>query len=45
MSCGSVTIVDLERSEAAASVDTRKDIGLNRNYIILLPKWLCLLKV
>jgi hypothetical protein len=36
---GSVTVVDLEKFEVVASVDTLKDAGLNPNVIVLLPQW------
>ncbi|MFT7027198.1 MAG: DNA-binding beta-propeller fold protein YncE [Paracoccaceae bacterium] len=36
---GSVTVVDLEKGEAIASVDTLKNAGLNPNVIVLLPQW------
>ncbi len=39
MSDGSVTVVDLVKSEAIASMDTLKEAGLNPNLIVLLPEW------
>jgi hypothetical protein len=39
MSDGSVTVVDLEKGEAVASMDTLKDAGFNPNLIVLLPDW------
>ena len=36
---GSVTVVDLVKSEAVASMDTLKEAGLNPNLIVLLPEW------
>lgn len=36
---GSVTVVDLEKDEVVASVDTLKNAGFNPNVIVLLPKW------
>ncbi|OUS34541.1 hypothetical protein A9Q94_15685 [Rhodobacterales bacterium 56_14_T64] len=36
---GSITVVDLETSEAVASMDTLKEAGLNPNVIVLLPQW------
>ncbi|MDH3690498.1 MAG: YncE family protein [Gammaproteobacteria bacterium] len=39
MSDGSITVVDLEKGEAVASVDTLKNMGLNPNSIVLLPEW------
>jgi DNA-binding beta-propeller fold protein YncE len=39
MSDGSITVVDLQRGDVVASVDTLKENGLNPNSIVLLPKW------
>lgn len=39
MSDGSITVVDLEKGEAVASVDTLKKQGFNPNSIVLLPEW------
>jgi len=39
MSDGSITIIDLAKGEAIASVDTLKDQGFNPNCIVLLPQW------
>lgn len=39
MSDGSVTVVDLETNEVAASMDTLKEAGFNPNSLTLLPEW------
>jgi DNA-binding beta-propeller fold protein YncE len=39
MSDGSITVVDLFKGEAIASIDTLKNQGLNPNCIVLLPEW------
>jgi len=39
LSDGSISVVDLEKGETVASIDTFKDQGLNPNCIILLPEW------
>lgn len=39
MSDGSITVIDLEKGEVVASVDTLKNMGLNPNSIVLLPEW------
>ena len=39
MSDGSITVIDLEKQEAVASIDTLKDQGFNPNLIVLLPEW------
>jgi hypothetical protein len=39
MSDGSIKVVDLEKEEVVASMDTLKNQGLNPNSIILLPEW------
>jgi DNA-binding beta-propeller fold protein YncE len=39
MSDGSITVIDLQRGDVVASVDTLKDAGYNPNSIVLLPKW------
>jgi len=36
---GSITVVDLQKGEAVATVNTLKDAGFNPNVIVLLPKW------
>ena len=36
---GSVTVVDLEKHEAVAVMDTLKEMGMNPNSIVLLPEW------
>jgi DNA-binding beta-propeller fold protein YncE len=38
MSDGSVTVIDVAKGEAIASVDTLKNMGLNPNCIVLLPE-------
>jgi DNA-binding beta-propeller fold protein YncE len=39
MSDGSITVVDLQRGDVLASVETLKESGHNPNSIVLLPKW------
>ncbi|MBW4936204.1 hypothetical protein [Marinobacter sp. F4206] len=39
MSDGSVSVVDLERGEVVASMDTLKNAGFNPNSLTLLPEW------
>jgi len=39
MSDGEITVVDLEKNEVVARIDTLKKMGLNPNLIVLLPKW------
>ena len=39
LSDGSISVVDLEKGERVASIDTLKNQGLNPNCIILLPEW------
>lgn len=39
MDDGSIKVVDLEKQEVVASVDTLKNKGFNPNSIVLLPKW------
>jgi DNA-binding beta-propeller fold protein YncE len=39
MSDGSITVVDLQRGDVVASVETLKENGHNPNSIVLLPKW------
>jgi DNA-binding beta-propeller fold protein YncE len=39
LSDGSITVIDMKKSEAIASIDTLKNQGLNPNCIILLPEW------
>jgi len=36
---GSVSVVDLKAQKVIASMDTLKNMGLNPNCIVLLPKW------
>ena len=39
LSDGSISVVDLEKGETIASIDTFKNQGLNPNCIIFLPEW------
>lgn len=39
MDDGSISVIDLQKLEKVASIDTLKNQGLNPNSIILLPKW------
>jgi hypothetical protein len=39
MSDGSITVIDLNKQEVKATIDTFKKQGLNPNCIILMPKW------
>ena len=39
MSEGNVTVVDLEREEVVAQIDTLQKAGYNPNLIVLLPEW------
>lgn len=39
MKDGSVSVVDLEKGEVVASMDTLKNAGFNPNVIVLLPEW------
>ena len=39
MSDGSITVVDLEKGDVVARMDTLKEGGHNPNSIVLLPKW------
>lgn len=39
MSEGTITVIDLEKQEVVANVETLKDMGLNPNSIVLLPEW------
>lgn len=39
MSEGTITVIDLEKQEVVASVETLKEMGLNPNSIVLLPEW------
>jgi hypothetical protein len=38
MSDGAITVIDVAREERIASMDTLKNMGLNPNCIVLLPK-------
>ena len=39
MSDGSITVIDLEKGDVVARVETLKDTGNNPNSIVLMPKW------
>ena len=39
MSDGSITVIDLEKGDVVARMETLKDGGHNPNSIVLLPKW------
>jgi hypothetical protein len=39
MDDGSINVIDLEKLEKIATIDTLKDQGLNPNCIVLLPEW------
>jgi hypothetical protein len=39
MDDGSISVIDLEKLEKVASIDTLKDHGFNPNCIVLLPEW------
>ena len=39
MSTGSITVIDLDKAEAIATIDTLKNQGFNPNLIVLLPEW------
>lgn len=39
MDDGAITVIDLEKQEVVASMDTLKNAGLNPNSIVLLPEW------
>ena len=39
MSEGTITVIDLQKEEVVATIDTLKDQGLNPNSIVLLPEW------
>jgi DNA-binding beta-propeller fold protein YncE len=39
MSDGSITVIDLDKGDVVATVETLKDNGYNPNSIVLLPKW------
>jgi DNA-binding beta-propeller fold protein YncE len=39
MADGSITVIDLAKGEAVASMDTLKNAGFNPNVIVLLPEW------
>lgn len=39
MDDGSISVIDLEKFEKIASIDTLKDQGFNPNCIVLLPEW------
>jgi len=39
LSDGSITVIDLQKGEPVASIDTLKNMGMNPNCIVLLPEW------
>jgi hypothetical protein len=39
MDDGSITVIDLQKMEKKTSIDTLKNLGLNPNCILMLPKW------
>ena len=39
MSEGTITVVDLEKEEVVAQIDTLQKAGFNPNLIVLLPEW------
>ncbi|MFQ6030867.1 MAG: YncE family protein [Dehalococcoidia bacterium] len=39
MSDGSITVIDLKKEKAIATINTLKDNGFNPNLIVLLPEW------
>ncbi len=39
MSDGSITVIDLDKKEAIADIDTLKNQGFNPNLVVLLPEW------
>ena len=39
MSDGSITVIDLNKQEKVASIDTLKNQGFNPNCIIMMPQW------
>ncbi len=39
MDDGSITVIDLEKMEKKASIDTLKNLGFKPNCILMLPKW------
>ena len=39
LSDGSITVVDMKSEKAIGSMDTLKNMGMNPNCIVLLPKW------
>ena len=39
MSEGTITVIDLEKQEVVANIETLKNLGLNPNSIVLLPEW------
>ncbi len=39
MDDGSVTVIDLQKQEVVASMDTLKEMGFNPNSLVLLPEW------
>ena len=39
MDDGSITVIDLKQQKVVRSMDTLKNLGLNPNLIVLLPRW------
>jgi hypothetical protein len=39
MSDGSITVIDLNKGEIVATIETLKNAGYNPNSLILLPEW------
>ena len=39
MDDGSINVIDLEKLEKIATIDTLKEQGVNPNCIVLLPEW------
>ncbi|MCH7937107.1 MAG: YncE family protein [Proteobacteria bacterium] len=39
MDDGSITVIDLKKQQVVRSMDTLKNMGLNPNLIVLLPRW------
>jgi DNA-binding beta-propeller fold protein YncE len=39
MSDGSITVIDLQKGDVVATVETLKETGYNPNSIVLLPRW------
>ena len=39
MSDGAITVIDLKTETVVSSIDTLKNMGMNPNSMVLLPKW------